>query len=315
MPSKIVDLTMRRIRIVSVLAIYVSLMTASLWAQELPQNATDLVRAAVKNELKQETDGLLFAFKERTEKPKGTTLKQMVETPEGVIGRVLLSNDKPLTPEQVRGEDDRVNRLLDSRQWRDKVKEQKEDEERTCSRRMTESLGDHAAHAIKPATKVDGVQRDEDLDAARNHARSCREQTNASTVAIVSRSAPGSIVIRTRVSSPSTMTAPRPRASSPEDRTSCAMRMIGVESPRSLDAHHLSVLAANPRPTANRSALSPLARQLETRCFQIVRVSAMGDDCRASGCARQERGRCTGYLALCFVSFGTAQHSSEALQL
>lgn len=143
---------MRRIRIVSVLAIYVSLMTASLWAQELPQNATDLVRAAVKNELKQETDGLLFAFKERTEKPKGTTLKQMVETPEGVIGRVLLSNDKPLTPEQVRGEDDRVNRLLDSRQWRDKVKEQKEDEERT--RKMLAAIPDAFNFTYANGTKA-----------------------------------------------------------------------------------------------------------------------------------------------------------------
>lgn len=37
----------------------------------------------------------------------------------------------------------------------------------------------------------------------------------------------------------------------------------------------MSVLAAKPRPIAYRSALSPLARQLMTRCFQIVRASAM----------------------------------------
>lgn len=140
MPSKLIDLKMRTIRIVSVLAVYVSLLATALWAQSLPQNANELVRAAVKNELKQETDGILFAFKQRTEKPKGTTLKQMVETPEGVIGRTLLVNGKPLTPEQVRDEDARVNRLLDSRQWRDKVKEQKEDEERT--RKMLAAIPD-----------------------------------------------------------------------------------------------------------------------------------------------------------------------------
>jgi hypothetical protein len=51
-----------------------------------------------------------------------------------------------------------------------------------------------------------------------------------------------------------------------------------------LRAHHVSVLPAKPRPAANRSALSPLARQAVTRRFQIVRVSdivgqTVGDQC------------------------------------
>lgn len=40
--------------------------------------------------------------------------------------------------------------------------------------------------------------------------------------------------------------------------------------------HHLSVLAAKPRPALNRSARSPLARQLATRCFHKTRASVIG---------------------------------------
>jgi len=112
-----------------------------LFAQtQLPQNPNDLLRSAVQNELKHQNDAQLYSFRQRTEKPKETTVKQMVELPDGVVGRIILINDKPLTPQQERNEDSRVNRLLDPQQWRDKVKEQKEDEQRTT--RMVQALPD-----------------------------------------------------------------------------------------------------------------------------------------------------------------------------
>jgi hypothetical protein len=101
----------------------------------------DLVRQVVNNELKQSLDSnALYSFKQRTEKPKGTTLKVMVETPDGVIGRIVTKNGQPLTPEEQKAEDERVNRLLDPRQMRDKRKEQKEDEDRT--RTMVRAMPD-----------------------------------------------------------------------------------------------------------------------------------------------------------------------------
>lgn len=98
----------------------------------LPASPDTLVRQVVDNELKQSLDnGTLYSFKQRTEKPRGTTVKLMVETPDGLIGRIVTKNDQPLTPDEQKTENDRINRLLDPRQMRDKRKEQKEDEERT----------------------------------------------------------------------------------------------------------------------------------------------------------------------------------------
>jgi hypothetical protein len=107
----------------------------------LPASADALVRQVVNNELKQSMDNsTLYSFRQRTEKPKGTTVKQMVETPDGVIGRIVLKDDRPLSSDEQKKEDERVNRLLDPSQMRDKRKEQKEDEERT--RTMVRAMPD-----------------------------------------------------------------------------------------------------------------------------------------------------------------------------
>ncbi len=108
---------------------------------QLPASPDQLVRIVVQNELKQSSDNSkLYAFKQRTEKPKGITTKQMVETPQGVLGRIVSINDRPLTPEERKKDDDRINRLLDPSQMRDKQKEQQEDERRT--RDMVKALPD-----------------------------------------------------------------------------------------------------------------------------------------------------------------------------
>lgn len=81
-------------------------------------------------------------------------------------------------------------------------------------------------------------------------------ESNASTAVTASRSAPPSIVIRTRASS-SSMTiasAAAPRSCGAGDRTSCAMRTVGGGASRpSLDDHHSRIPADQPRP-----ALHPL---------------------------------------------------------
>ena len=107
----------------------------------LPASPDAFVRQVVDNELKQSLDNnTLYAFKQRTDKPRGSTVKQMVETPDGLIGRIVLKNDQPLTPDEQKKEDERVNRLRDPAQMRDKRKEQKEDEERT--RKMVRAMPD-----------------------------------------------------------------------------------------------------------------------------------------------------------------------------
>lgn len=107
----------------------------------LPASADELVRQVVANEMKKSlSSGSLHAFRQRSERPKGTIVKQMVETPEGLISRVVLRNDRPLTPDEQKKEDERINRLLDPKQMSQKRKEQKTDEERTRS--MVRALPD-----------------------------------------------------------------------------------------------------------------------------------------------------------------------------
>jgi hypothetical protein len=97
----------------------------------LPANPRDLVQRAIENQLKNTTRQQYSTWKERDVKPRGTVVRQLVETPGGVLGRTIEKDGKPLTPDERQKEDDRVNRLLDPDQMKAKAKEQKEDEERT----------------------------------------------------------------------------------------------------------------------------------------------------------------------------------------
>ena len=65
----------------------------------------------------------------------------MVDTKEGTVGRLILINGKPLTPEQRSKEDARLQRLVnDPSQMAAKRKEQADDERRT--REMVEAMPD-----------------------------------------------------------------------------------------------------------------------------------------------------------------------------
>ena len=97
----------------------------------LPANARDLVQRAIENQLKNTTREQYSTWKERDVKPRGTSVRQLVETPGGVLGRTIEKEGKPLTPDERMKEDDRVNRLLNPEEMQAKRKEQKDDEERT----------------------------------------------------------------------------------------------------------------------------------------------------------------------------------------
>lgn len=98
---------------------------------QLPQNAGELVRSVIKHELNANQNRGLSAWTERDIKPHGTYVKLYVETPEGLLGRVVAKNGQTLTPEERKKEDDRNNRLLNPKEWKAKQKEQREDEART----------------------------------------------------------------------------------------------------------------------------------------------------------------------------------------
>jgi hypothetical protein len=100
------------------------------------------VRKAVENELKAPSgDAAEFhSWKMRQVKPNRVTVKLYVETPDGLLARLLTVNDKPLSSEERAKEEDRINRLLDPKQMQQKRKQQNEDESRT--KRMVAALPD-----------------------------------------------------------------------------------------------------------------------------------------------------------------------------
>lgn len=107
---------------------------------ELPANPADLVRDAIFNELKP-GNGEHKAFKLTSTKGNEVTVKQVIETQDGSIARILSINGKPLDAQQKAKEDARLQRLIDDPSaLAAKQKSQKEDDRRT--RMMLKSLPD-----------------------------------------------------------------------------------------------------------------------------------------------------------------------------
>jgi len=105
-------------------------------------SAQELVRRVIANEDKASKENVRFLYRLRTETPKaGAITKELVETNEGVVARLIAVNDKPPTAEERKKDDERLEKLASDPQSRAaKRKQQKEDEERTT--RMVKALPD-----------------------------------------------------------------------------------------------------------------------------------------------------------------------------
>jgi len=104
--------------------------------------AQELVRRAIANEDKASKEKIRFIYRLRTETPKtGAITKELVETNDGVVARLIAVNDKPPTAEEREKDDERLAKLVSDPLARAaKRKQQKEDEERTT--RMVKALPD-----------------------------------------------------------------------------------------------------------------------------------------------------------------------------
>jgi hypothetical protein len=121
---------------------------------ESGQDPNALVRTVAYNELHAPESNEFHAWKQKQVKPNRTTTKQYVETPEGLLGRLLTVNGKPLTGDALNKENTRINRLLDPRQMQQKRKEQKEDE--TRSKRIVAALPDAFLYKITGTEERNG---------------------------------------------------------------------------------------------------------------------------------------------------------------
>lgn len=93
-------------------AILVVLFSAKLGAQEPPEDPVALVRAASWNELHATNSAHPFRFRLRKQDENGSTTKDIIETKEGDIARLIAVNDKPLTPDRAQVERARLDNLL-----------------------------------------------------------------------------------------------------------------------------------------------------------------------------------------------------------
>lgn len=129
---------MANIRMMPLGSVWMVLLSAACFARQQETVAPhpdpgELVRRAVQNEIKtanEDTDRFMFRGTKTT--PKGSTTKVYVETREATAGLVVAYNGKPLTPEQRRAEEARVERFLNNpEELKKKRNQEREDEQRT----------------------------------------------------------------------------------------------------------------------------------------------------------------------------------------
>lgn len=123
------------------LAIFVVFFSAHLRAQEPPEDPVALVRAASWNELHATNNTHPFRFRLRKQDENGSTTKEIVETKDGDIARLIAVNDQPLTPERAQAERTRLDNLLAHPELQAR-RHKKEQEESSRSNEMVRLLPD-----------------------------------------------------------------------------------------------------------------------------------------------------------------------------
>jgi len=90
-------------------------LSAAGQATSISPSAHELVQRAVENELKSANSKLRYTYRLRKQTPAGSSVKQVAETNDGQVSYLLMMNDQPLTDEQRRVEDEKSQKILNSR--------------------------------------------------------------------------------------------------------------------------------------------------------------------------------------------------------
>ncbi len=123
------------------------------------RDPAELMRKAVQNEINAANDETThFLFRGIKTTPKGSTTRLYVETKEATAGLVIAYNGQPLTPEQRRDEEARVERFIHNpEELRKKREQERESAERTLRiiRAMPDAfLFEYAEEEQKPEGKA-----------------------------------------------------------------------------------------------------------------------------------------------------------------
>jgi len=116
--------------------------SGALAAQDWKSNPRELVRRAVQNENQQPAKKMYFMYRDvKRTKTGDTETREMVQTPEMALGRIIAMNGHPLSAEEKAKEDARLNRLVaNTDELEKKQKSQKQDDER--ARKMVQAIPD-----------------------------------------------------------------------------------------------------------------------------------------------------------------------------
>ncbi|MFL6301191.1 MAG: hypothetical protein ACJ71N_11365 [Terriglobales bacterium] len=108
--------------------------TARAQDTAISASAHELVQRAVQNELKASESNSHYMYLEHKQTPQGSSVKQVAETQDGEVSYLLKMNDQPLSADQRRIEDDKMQKLLnDPNEQRRRLKNQKDDERRATT--------------------------------------------------------------------------------------------------------------------------------------------------------------------------------------
>ncbi len=110
-------------------------------AQDWKSNPRELVRRAIRNENSEPAKKMYFMYKDVKHNSKTGQIdtREMVQTPQVTLGRLVAVNGQPLSQEQKAKEDSRLNRLVSNPdELTKKNKEQKQDDER--ARKMVNAI-------------------------------------------------------------------------------------------------------------------------------------------------------------------------------
>jgi|tagenome__1003787_1003787.scaffolds.fasta_scaffold20841582_1 hypothetical protein len=133
------------------------LLPASLAAQDWKTNPRELVRRAVQHENNEPAKKMYFMYKDvkRNSKTGQTDTKEMLQTPQLTLGRLVAINGQPLPADAKAKEDDRLNRLTaNPDELSKKLKQQKQDDQR--ARKMVEAIPDAFNFQYVNTEKTDG---------------------------------------------------------------------------------------------------------------------------------------------------------------
>lgn len=103
----------------------------------LQTNPVDLVRRAATNEIKANDSHVYFMFKDRNEEKGHSITKEVIQTPQGGLGRTIAINDKPLTAEQRAKDDQKLQKFANDPEARRRRREANKEEDQRDSLMLT----------------------------------------------------------------------------------------------------------------------------------------------------------------------------------